>query len=73
MNITSFGHKFFIFSGILLIAIAGVQVLSRPRSKGGTWAGLRLDATTIQAIFFVAFGVFALLAGTGVIPMTPGQ
>jgi hypothetical protein len=73
MNIAAYAQKFFIFSGILLITIAVFQLLTRPRAKDGGRALLRLDATTIRALLFVTVGVLTLLAGAGVIPMTPGR
>jgi uncharacterized membrane protein YfcA len=73
MNIVAYAHKFFIFSGILLISIAVFQVLTRPRAEDGRRAMLRLDATTVRAILFVTVGMLTLLAGAGVIPMTPGR
>lgn len=33
MNIAAYGHKFFIFSGAILIAVAILQVLIRPKNK----------------------------------------
>ena len=73
MNIAAYAHKFFIFSGILLIAIAAFQLLTRPRAKEGKRAVPRLDAATIRALVFVTVGVLTLLVGAGVIPMTPGR
>ncbi len=73
MNIAAYAHKFFIFSGILLVSIAAFQLLTRPRAKDGSKAWLRLDATTIRAVLFITVGVLTLLAGAGVIPMTPGR
>jgi hypothetical protein len=73
MNIVAYAHKFFIFSGILLISIAVFQVLTRPLAEDGRRAMLRLDATTVRAILFVTVGMLTLLAGAGVIPMTPGR
>jgi hypothetical protein len=72
-NITAFGHKFFIFGGIVLIAVAVAQVLARPRGKGRVSALGLLDATALRAILFVAMGILAILAGAGVIPMGGGR
>jgi hypothetical protein len=69
MNIAVFGQKFFIFSGFLLLGVAAVQLLSRPRGKAKL-AGW-LDARTLRAIFFGVMGILTLLAGVGVIPL-PG-
>jgi hypothetical protein len=69
MNISAYGHKFFIFAGVLLVGIAAVQVLSRRRETRGRFS---LDATTVQAVIFVTVGLLAVLAGVGVLPM-PGD
>jgi len=73
MNIVAYAHKFFVFSGILLIAIAVFQTLTRPGRRDGARAMPRLDATTIRSLLFLTVGVLTLLVGVGVIPMTPGR
>ena len=73
MNIAAYEYKFFIFSGALLIAIAVLQVLMRPRSKNKTTGLQFLDATIIKAVLFVTVGILAILVGTGTIPMTGGR
>jgi hypothetical protein len=73
MNIAAYGHKFFIFGGIILIAVAVMQVLTRRREKGKPAALRLLDATTIRAVFFVVVGLLTLLVGVGVIPMGGGR
>jgi len=73
MNIAAYGHKFFIFCGALLIAVAILQVLIRPRPKNRA-SGLRfIDATTIKAVLFITIGILAILVGTGIIPMPSGR
>jgi len=73
MNIAAYGQKFFLFGGVLLIAVAAVQLLSRPRDRGRFSAARLLDPTTIRAILFVTVGVLAILAGAGVIPIRGGR
>jgi hypothetical protein len=73
MNITSFAHKFFIFGGLLLMAIAAIQILSRRRQRGADRTVPRLDASVVRAVLFLTVGVLAVLAGAGVIPMGPGR
>jgi len=73
MNIAAYGHKFFLFGGAILIAVAGLQVLSRPRPKGKPESIRLLDATTLKAFLFVAIGILAILVGTGTIPITGGR
>jgi hypothetical protein len=73
MNIAAYAYKFFIFSGVLLIAIAVLQIFLLLRERGRASAARLLDATTIRAILFVTMGVFAILVGAGVIPLTPGR
>jgi hypothetical protein len=73
MNIVAYGQKFFLFGGALLIAVAAVQVLGRPRGGGKASVTRLLDATTIRAILFVTVGVLAILAGAGVIPIGGGR
>lgn len=71
MNISSYGHKFFIYAGVLLIVIAAVQMLTRRRDSSAA-GGFRLDARTVQSLFFLAIGVLVVLAGAGVLPL-PGD
>jgi uncharacterized membrane protein YfcA len=71
MNISSHGHKFFIFAGVLLIVIAAVQLLTRPRDKRAAGA-VRLDARTVQSLVFLVIGLLVVLAGAGVLPL-PGD
>ena len=73
MNIAAYEYKFFIFSGALLIAIAVLQVLIRPRPKNKATGLQFLDATTIRAVLFVTFGIFAILVATGTIPIAGGR
>ena len=73
MNVAAYAFKFFIFSGVLLIAIAVLQILLLLRERGWASAARLLDATTIRAILFVTMGIFAILVGAGVIPLTPGR
>jgi hypothetical protein len=73
MNIASFGHKFFIFGGLVLIAIAGVQLLARPRAKSGAGRPRPFDATTLRVALFATVGLLAILVGAGVIPLGPGR
>jgi len=70
MNIAVFGQKFFIFSGFLLLGIAAVQLLARPRGTARLTGWL--NARTLRAIFFGVMGLLTLLAGLGVIPL-PGS
>ncbi len=72
MNIVAHAHKFFVFGGILLLAIAAIQLLSRPRRKVAAKPRTPLDPTMIRAVFFIVMGLLAMLAGAGVIPM-PGD
>ena len=72
MNIVANAHKFFVFGGILLLAIAAIQLLSRPRGKQAGRARSPLDPAMIRVGLFVVMGLLALLAGAGVIPM-PGD
>ncbi len=72
MNIVANAHKFFIFGGILLLAIAAIQLLSRPRGKAASRPRNPLDPAMIRVGLFVVMGLLALLAGAGVIPM-PGD
>ena len=73
MNIAAYGHKFFIFCGALLIAVAILQVLIRPRPQNKT-SGLRfIDATIIKAVLFVTVGILAILVVTGTLPMPSGR
>lgn len=73
MNIATYGHKFFLVGGAILIATAALQILIRPRPKAGAPAMRLLDVTTIKAFFFVTIGILAILVGTGTIPITGGR
>jgi hypothetical protein len=72
MNISAYGHKFFIFGGILLVVISVVQFLTRTRVRNGAGAATFLNPTTIRAVLFATVGLLAFLAGLGVLPM-PGD
>jgi uncharacterized membrane protein YfcA len=72
MNLMAHAHKFFVFGGLLLLAIAAVQLLSRPRRDERAKATSLLDARTFRAIFYIVVGVLVLLAGMGVVPL-PGD
>jgi len=72
MNISAYGHKFFMFGGILLVVIAAVQYLTQRRGRRNAGPATLLDATTIRAVLFATVGLLAFLAGLGVLPM-PGD
>jgi hypothetical protein len=73
MNIAAFGHKFFIFGGLVLIAISAVQFLTRARAKTPSAKRSPFDATTMRTVLFAAVGLLAILVGAGVIPIGPGR
>ena len=73
MNLVAHARSFFVFGGILLLAISVIQLLSRPRSQARGKARSPLSPTTIRAVFFMVMGLLALLAGAGVIPMPGGK
>ena len=72
-NMAAFGHKFFLFGGAILIAVAVLQILTRPRARDGTGGRRPVDATTVRVVLFVTVGVLALLVGVGVIPLGHGR
>jgi hypothetical protein len=69
-NLAAYAQKFFIFGGFLLIAIAVIQALSRPRQRGEGRVPLRFEAAIVRMILFLTVGVLAVLVGFGVISMT---
>ncbi len=69
MNIAAYAHKFFLFSGVLLIVIAVIQLLTWTRAALKNGVRNLLDANAIRILLFLAFGVFAILVGVGVIPL----
>jgi hypothetical protein len=73
MNIAAYGHKFFLVGGAILIVVAVLQVVTRPRQKDRALAMRLLDATTIRALLFVTVGILTILVGTGTIPMAGGR
>lgn len=71
MNLISYGQKFFIFGGAILIATAALQVLLRPKNKERNVP--LFDASNLRVVLFVSVGVLAILVGAGVIPMPSGR
>jgi hypothetical protein len=71
MDLVSYGHKFFIFGGAILIATAVLQVVLRPKSKDRKTP--ILDAGNLRVLLFVSIGLVAILMGTGAIPMPSGR
>lgn len=69
-NLAAYAQKFFIFGGFILMAIAAIQLLSRPRGGGGARAPFQFGAATVRVLLFFTVGVLAVLVGLGVIPMT---
>lgn len=67
MNLISYGQKFFIFGGAILIGTAVLQVLLRPKKKERKVP--LLDASNLRVVLFVSVGVLAILLGAEVIPM----
>jgi hypothetical protein len=72
MNLLAQAHRFFVFSGILLLAIGALQLLSRRRRGERGEPKRAFDAATIRAVFFLVIGVVVLLLGARVLPM-PGD
>jgi len=72
MNLAAYGHKFFVFCGVILLAVAVLQWWNRPGAEGGKRPKASFDAATVQALFFVAAGILTILVGVGVIPI-PGR
>lgn len=69
MNIVAVAHRFFLFGGAILIAIALLQLRLRRRAAGASTRRSPVDATVIRVVLFCTIGVLAILIGTGVIPM----
>jgi uncharacterized membrane protein len=72
MNLLPHAKGFFVFSGLLLMGIGAVQLLSRPRRSERQKSGVPLNAATIRAVFFLVIGLVVLLLGANVLPM-PGS
>jgi uncharacterized membrane protein YidH (DUF202 family) len=72
MNLLAHAKAFFVFSGLLLLGIGAVQLLSRPRGRERTKGRVPLNAATIRAVFFLVIGLVVLLLGANVLPM-PGS
>jgi hypothetical protein len=73
MNIASYARTFFLFGGALLIAIAVLQMLLRPRPRGNKGSSPALGPIIVRATFFALVGVAAILVGVGAIPFGPGR
>jgi hypothetical protein len=69
MNIVQVAHRFFLFGGAVLIAIALLQLRLRRRSRDAAPGRNPVDATVVRVVLFGAIGVLAVLIGAGVIPM----
>lgn len=69
MNIVAVAHRFFLFGGAILIAIALLQLRLRRRNRDPSARKSAVDATMMRIILFGAIGVLAILIGAGVIPM----
>jgi uncharacterized membrane protein YfcA len=69
MNIAAVAHRFFLFGGAMLIAIALVQLRLRHRSRDPGERRNPVDATVVRVVLFAGIGVLAMLIGAGVIPM----
>jgi uncharacterized membrane protein YfcA len=73
MNIAVYGHRFFLFGGAVLVAVAALQWFSRPRAAGGKRQARPFDANAVRTIFFFGVGIVAILMGSGVLPMPGGR
>jgi hypothetical protein len=71
MNLLAQAHRFFVFSGLLLLGIGAVQLLSRRRGGERGAPKRPFDAATMRAVFFLVIGLVVLLLGARVLPM-PG-
>lgn len=69
MNIAAVAHRFFLFGGAILIAIALLQLRLRRRSQEPGTRRNAVDATVVRVVLFAAIGVVAMLIGAGIIPM----
>ena len=61
--------KFYVVCSVILILSGVAQVFVRPRRPNETIAERILNRSTITALVSVAFGVFGLLLGLGVVQM----
>jgi hypothetical protein len=69
MNVATLAHRFFVWSGALLLAIAGLQWhLGRRDNRRASGSSL-LDARRLRILLFASVGILAILVGAGVIPM----
>ena len=70
MNIAAIAHRFFLFGGAILVAIALLQLRLRRRAPDRTSRLALVDATVVRVVLFAAVGILAILVGAGVIPKT---
>jgi len=70
MNIAAIAHRFFLFGGAILVAIALLQLRLRRRAPDRTSRLALVDATVVRVVLFAAVGILAILVGAGGIPMT---
>jgi hypothetical protein len=69
MNIAVLAHRFFLFGGAMLVAIALLQLRFRRRAQDGTSKAGQATATMVRVVLFTTVGILAILVGTGVVPM----
>jgi hypothetical protein len=69
MNIVAVAHRFFLFGGAILIAIALLQLRLRRRNQDASARRTPVDATVVRVVLFSTIGILAILIGAGVIPM----
>jgi hypothetical protein len=69
MNIAVVAHRFFLFGGAMLVAIALLQLRLRRRAQDKTARPALVDATIVRVVLFATVGILAILIGAEVIPM----
>jgi hypothetical protein len=65
-----FGLKFFLFGGAVLLVVAALELLVRPRDPRQVGMQRYLNMGMVRTALFVIVGVLAILVGVGVVPIT---
>lgn len=62
--------RIFALGGAILVVSGILQVLVRPRAPNEKPADRFMNRSVLRAVLFVVVGLFAILVGMGVIPVT---
>lgn len=73
MNLVNHGPLFFLIGGVILLACGALQCLSGPRDKSSFSLARLFTPGGLRILLFFVVGLFAILMGTGLIPIGPSR